>query len=157
MQKNYFSLETVENSRLTRIFQVILGIACTGISVFWMFFNMQPEKENGTSWITIIFLAAFGLYMIFAGLGKTVKFIETGPEKIRFKKNSLLPVTEINPADIKRIESFPLNVVFFTKRGSKIIFRMGMTYPELIETIKSEIAEFAAVNNIPLEVMKEEI
>lgn len=95
--------------------------------------------------------------MIYAGLGKSVKFIETGPDKIRFKKNSLLPVTEVNPADIQRIESFPLNVVFFTKTGRKIIFRMGMTYPEFVETVKNEIAEFAAVNKIPLEVMKEEI
>jgi hypothetical protein len=128
-----------------------------GIAVFWMIFNIEPEKENGTSWITIIFLAGFGIYEIYAGMGKAVKFIETSPEKIHLKKNSLLPAVEIKPAEIEKIESFPLNIVFFTKTGRKISFRLGMTYPEFIETIKGEITDFATHNNIPLEIKKEEI
>jgi len=157
MQKNYFSLETSEPSKFTRIIQVIFGIACIGIAVFWMIFNIGPAKENGTSWFTIIFLAGFGAYEIYAGFGKSAKFIETSPERIRLKKNSLLPVIEIKPDEIEKIESFPLSIIFFSRAGSKISFRLGTTYPEFIETIKTEITDFAMVNNIPLEVMKEEI
>ena len=114
-------------------------------------------KEENTSWITIIFLAGFGIYEIWAGLGKAVKFIETSHEKILLRKSPVLPSVEIRPDEIGKIELFPLNIVFLKKTGKKISLRLGVTYPELIETIKDEIAEFASLNNIPVEIKKEEL
>ena len=157
MEKNYFSLETVENTGLTRIFQLIFGIICVGIAVFWMIFKISQMREENTSWITIIFIAGFGIYEIWAGLGKAVKFIETSYEKIRLRKSPVLPAVEIRPADIEKIELFPLNIVFLRKTGKKTSLRLGVTYPELIATIKDEIAEFAVLNNIPIEIKKEEL
>jgi hypothetical protein len=157
MEKNYFSLETVENTRLTRIFQLIFGIICVGIAVFWMIFKFSQMRTENTSWITIIFIAGFGIYEIWAGLGKAVKFIETSHEKILLRKSPVLPSVEIRPGDIEKIELFPLNVVFLKKTGKKISLRFGVTYPELIETIKVEITEFATLHNIPVEIKKEEL
>ncbi|OFY67089.1 MAG: hypothetical protein A2V64_02660 [Bacteroidetes bacterium RBG_13_43_22] len=157
MEKKLFFLELKESSGLTKIFQILLGVLCIIIAIYWLIFNFKSVKADGTLWITILFLVFFGIYQILAGTGRTRKYISTGPEKLVLKQNSVLPPVELNPADIEKIEMFPLSISFKIKNKSRIRFRFGLSYPEIIEPIKNEIVEFADLNIISLEVKDEEL
>ena len=156
MEKQYFSLEISESNRLTKIFQLIFGIICIVVAVFWLIYNIKSIKTNGTLWITIIFLVGFSFYQINAGLGRGTRFIEIGQNRIRLKKNSLFPAQEIKAEEIEKIESFPLNLIFFVKQGKTVILRFGTTFTDKIEPIKNGIKNFASTNNISVEFKTEE-
>ena len=121
-----------------------------------MIFNIRSVKADSTLWITVLFLSGFGLYQILAGLGRTIRFIQIGNDKIILKKNSLLPLRIMDPSEIKKIEVFPLNLIFYFHSGGKTILRFGTTYTDNIEPIKNGIEEFASVNNIDFETIAEE-
>ncbi len=157
MDKAYFSLDTRDDNRLTRIFRVILGILCIAIAIYWSVFNLRTVKQYGTQWITVAFLLGFGGYQIYSGLGYARIFIEFLSEKIRLKKNPVLPHKDIPADTIEKIELFPLNVVFFLKSGTKSRLRFGISDPDKIEDIKKNIIEFADSNRVSLEIMREEI
>ena len=112
METKYFSLGQGENSRLVKFFRLLFGAVCIAISIFWMIFNIRSLKADGTLWITIIFLSGFGFYQIWAGLGRTTIFIEISKNFIRLKKNPILPSVKISSGEIKKIELFPLNLIF---------------------------------------------
>jgi len=157
MEKRYFSLEIRDDNRLTKIFRIILGLLCCIIAIFWVMFNFISVKANGTQWITVIFLIAFGVFQIYAGFGLATKFIELSNNIIRLKKNSILQAIVLSSDQIERIELFPLKVQFFFRPGKKILLRFGISDPEKIELIKGEIVSFADTNNIILEIETEEI
>ncbi len=157
MEEKNFSLELRDSSHITKVFQIVLGILCIGISIYWIIFNIKSLKADTTLWITIFFLVCFGIYQILAGTGKTKKFIETGPDKIRLKQNSVFPAVILQPGDIEKIELFPVSIVFTMKRGGKIILRFGLTYTEIIQPVKDEIMLFAQKHNLKYEEVAEEI
>jgi hypothetical protein len=94
---------------------------------------------------------------VLAGLGRAIRFIEIGQDKIILKKNSLLPVREMRASKMKKIEVFPLNLIFYLHGGGKTILRFGTTYTDVIGPVKNEIEQFASDNNIYLEIKTEEI
>lgn len=157
MEKRYFSLEIREDNRLTKIFRIILGLLCCAIAIFWVIYNFTSVKADGTQWITVAFLIAFGVFQIYAGFGLATKFIEFSTNNIRLKKNSIIPKIDISADQIERIELFPLKVQFFLRPGKKILLRFGISDPEKIELIKGEIVSFADSNNLTLEINTEEI
>ena len=157
METKYFSLGPPENSTTVKIIRFVFGLVCIAIAIFWMIFNIRAAKADRILWITVLFLSGFGSYQVWAGLGRTSRFIRIGNDKIILKKNSLLPLKEMASSGIKKIEVFPLNIIFYFNRGGKTILRFGTTYTDDIEPIKIEIEEFAAVNNIELETMTEEL
>ncbi len=106
-------------------------------------------------WITIIFLACFGIFQIFTGLGKTSKYIEIGSKKLVIRNKNILPRVELSSDEIAKIEFFPLNVVFFLKSGRRILLRFGTTYRETNEKIVNEINLFSERNKIPVEIIDE--
>lgn len=108
-------------------------------------------------WITIVFLTGFGFYQIWSGLGLATRFIEIASTNIRLKKNSILPTELIEVSDLERVEIFPLNVIFYLKSSKKILLRFGTTYHEVNEKIQDEIIRFSELNNIPFEVIEEEL
>jgi hypothetical protein len=157
MEKKYFSLETKENPRSIKIIQIVFGIVCIAVAIVWLVYNVNLLKNDSTLWITIIFLSSFGAYQILAGLGKTERYIETGPEKIVLRQNSFLPKIELKAGDLDAIEIFPLSILFRLKNHKKIIFRFGLSNTEIINPVKDEIVDFAEMNSIPVEEKKEEI
>ena len=157
MENKYFSLGTSENKGFVRIIQIVFGLLCIAVSIFWLIFNIRTSKAGGTLWITIIFLSGFGFYLIWAGLGRTTRFIEIGHNNIRLKKNSLLSAIEIRATDIERIEFLPLNIIFLLKSKKRILLRFGTTYYETNEKVKNEVLSFAGSNKIPLEIIQEEL
>lgn len=157
MGKKYFSLGSFENNRLIKIIQIIFGIVCFTVAIFWLIFNIRSLKADGTLWITIIFLSGFGFYQVWAGLGQATRFIEISSDKIRLKKNIMLPAVEILPGEIQKIEVYPFNLIFYLKTKKRILLRFGTTYHETNEKIKDEILSFAELNSINTEIMEEKL
>ena len=157
MEKKYFLLEAKDNSRIAKAFQLILGILCILIALYWVVFNFSSLKSDSTLWITIVFLTGFGIYEILAGLGKTVKYIEITPENIILKQNSVLPHIALRNSGIDKIEIFPLSIALIMKNRKRDILRFGISNPEIIAPVKDAVVEFADLNNIPVEKMDEEI
>jgi len=157
MESNYFSLELNRSNRVTRIFQLAFGILCAVIAVIWAILNINMLKSNGTLWITIVLLLGFAYFQIISGLGRAEKFIEFSQSSIKLKNNSLFPVRVLNAPDIKKIEVFPLNLVFFLSSGKRLILRFGTTYTDNIEPVRKSLETFCTENNIPLEFKTEEL
>ena len=157
MEKRYFSLEMREDNRLTKIFRIIFGGVLLIIAAFWTFYNFNSVKADGTLWITLIFLIAFGLFQILTGFGLTKTFIELNNNNIRLKKYSLLPASVIYSEQIEGIELFPFKVHFLLKQGKKILLRFGISDPERVDLIKAEIMNFADSNNLKSEIVTEKI
>jgi hypothetical protein len=157
MEKRYYSLDIRDDNKLTKIFRIIFGLLCCGIAIFWIIFNYISVISDNTQWITVAFLIAFGAFQIYAGFGLARKFIELNISNIRLKKNSILPVLEFSSDQIEKIELYPLKVLFFLITGKKVLLRFGISNPETVELIKSEIVSFAESNNLTLEIKTEEI
>jgi hypothetical protein len=157
MEKKYFLLDAKENPRSFRIIQMVFGIVCIVLAIIWAFYNVKSLKNDNTLWITVIFLTCFGAYQIVAGLGKTERYIETGPDRIVLKQNSFLPKIELNALDIDALEIYPLSILFRLKNQKKIIFRFGLSNTEIINPVKDEVTDFAMLNSIHFEEKKEEI
>jgi hypothetical protein len=157
METKFFSLGPTESSTLIKIIRIIFGSVCIAIAIFWMIYNVRSVKTDRRLWITVLFLSGFGFYQVWAGLGRASRFIQISSDKIILKKNSLLPVREMAASEIKKIEIFPLNLIFYFHKGGKIVLRFGTTFTDNIEQIKNGIEEFASVNNTQLETMTEEL
>jgi hypothetical protein len=157
MEKKYFNLGAVENSKLVKIIQVVFGLICFAVAAFWLIFNIRSLKADGTLWITIIFLSGFGFYQIWSGLGKAARFIEISSKKLRIKRTILLPAIEIAAGEIQKIELYPFNLIIFLKSQKKQLLRFGATYQETNEKIKDEILRFAEDNSISAEFVEEKL
>jgi hypothetical protein len=157
METKYFSLGQAENGRMVKILQIVFGIICIGLAVFWLIFRLGSTNTAGNSWITIIFIGGFGLYLTFAGLGFSRRFIEIGPDHIRIKKDIILPAISISAEELEKVELYPFNLIFFLKTRKKVMLRLGATYQETNEKIKDEILIFTGQNSINAEFVEEKI
>jgi hypothetical protein len=157
MEKKYFLLSSAENSKLVKLIQMAFGIICIAVAVYWLIFNARSLKADKTLWITILFLTGFGVYQIWAGLGRAARFIEITSEKIRLKKSIFLPELNIASNEIQKIEIFPLNLIFFLKSQKRILLRFGTSYQETNEQIKDEILAFGDLNSINTEIKEEKL
>jgi hypothetical protein len=157
MEKKYFLLSSAENSKLVKIIQIVFGIICIAVAVFWLIFNVRSLKADKTLWITIMFLTGFGVYQVWAGLGRATRFIEISSDKVRLKKSIFLPAIEIPAVDIQKIELFPLNLIFFLRSQKRILLRLGTSYQETTEQIKDEILTFADSSSISIEIKEEKL
>jgi hypothetical protein len=157
MKNKYFLLGTVESNRAVNLIKILFGLVCLVVATFWLIFNVRSIKTDGTLWITIIFLSVFGLYQIWSGLGRAIRYIEIGQDKIRLRKNPVFPAKEMLARDIKKIEIFPLSIVFFLSSQKRILLRFGTVYYETNEKITDEIVGFADSNKIPYEIIEEEL
>jgi len=157
MEKKYFSLGSVENSRLVKIIQIVFGILCFIVAVYWLNFNLKSIKTDGTLWITIAFLMGFGFYQIWSGLGKATRFVEIDSDKIRLKKTIFLPLVVIAKEEIERIEVFPFNLKIFLKTNKSINLSLSSSFYETNASIKDAVTDFAELNSISFELMEEKI
>jgi len=157
METKYFSLSSNENNKLVKIIQIVFGIVCFVVAIFWLIFNIRLLNADGTLWITIIFLTGFGFYQIWSGMGRAIRFIEIRSDRIVLKKNIVLPSIEISTGEIEKIEIYPMNLIFFLKPKKKVLLRFGSTYYTTNELIKDEIIGFAESNKISIEIMEEKL
>ena len=157
METKFFLLGTAETSKAVNLIKILFGVICLGVAIFWLVFNVRSINADGTLWITIIFLTGFGSYQILSGLGRTTRYIEISQDKIRLKKNPIIPETELYTTDINKIELYPLNVIFFLKTQKRILLRFGTIHYETNTRIIDEIIGFADSNQIPYEIIEEEL
>ena len=157
METKYFSLSSNENNKLVKIIQIVFGIICIAVAIFWLIFNIRLLKADGTLWITIIFLTGFGFYQIWSGMGRAIRFIEIRSDRIVLKKNIVLPSIQFSADEIDKIEVYPMNLIFFLKPKKKVLLRFGSTYYTTNELIKDEIIGFAESNKISIEIMEEKL
>lgn len=157
MGKKYFALSAVDSNRLVKIIQIVFGIFCFSVAVFWLIFNIRSLKADATLWITIVFLSGFGFYQVWAGLGMATRFIEISSDKIQLKKSILFPAAKIPAEEIQKIELYPFNLILFLKSKKRILLRFGATYQETNEKIKDEILSFAELNSIKVEIKEEKL
>ncbi|MBK8882477.1 MAG: hypothetical protein IPN67_08875 [Bacteroidales bacterium] len=157
METKYFSLGASETNTIIKIIRILFGLVCIAIAVFWIIFNIRAAGAERSVWITVVFLSGFGLYQIWAGLGRAERFIRIASDRIILKKNSFLPVKEISGAELKKIEVYPLNLIFYFHNEGKTILRFGTTFTDNIDPVKNEIEKFASLNKIEIETIREEI
>ena len=135
----------------------MFGLVCIAIAFFWLIFNIRSLNADSMLWITVLFLTGFGLYQIWAGAGRAKRFIEVGNGKIILRKNSLLPKREMAATEIKKIEVFPLNLIFYFHKGGRTVLRFGTTYTDIIDPVKEAVERFADLHNISLDNIREDI
>lgn len=157
MENEYFPLGNAEDNKIVKILRIALGTACILVAAFWLYFTLNSVASSNTIWVTIAFMAAFGLYQIRAGLGKTTRFISFGHESITVKKKSLLSPVSFKASDISKIDIYPLSVVFIQKADKKFLLRFGAVNYETNGKIVDELINFAGKNGIAYEVIEEEI
>ena len=157
MEKQTFLLGNAEDTKIVKILRIALGAACIIVAVSWIFFSINSETLNRNLWITIAFLTAFGSYQIWAGLGKSTRFITFDNESILVKKDSLLSPVTIKASDISKIDIYPLSVIFLRKSDKKFLLRLGSVNYETNEKIIDELVKFAGDNGIEHEIIEEEI
>ncbi len=155
MTLKYISLEVRDNSRLTRIFQLIFGIVCIAVAIYWAILSINELKSGTSVWFTIAFLTCFGGYLVWISMGYGQKFIGFGDGMIRLKKNSFLPPEEIKLSDIEMIEIYPLKFIIRLKSARAVLTRFGVNDVERIELIKDELMKFSTDNNISVELKNE--
>jgi hypothetical protein len=157
METKYFSFGLPENNKIVKIIQIVFGVACLAVAIFWLIFNIRSVRADRTLWITLIFLSGFGFYQVWAGLGKATRFIEISSDRIRLKKTILLSAIEIPAEDIEKIEIFPFNLIFSLETKKRIVLRFSSTYHETNEKIKDEILVFAELNSLSVEIKEEKL
>jgi len=156
METGFFSLDLSSGNRFTRLFQIVFGVICLAVAIIWLFLNINEIRAIGSFWITLLFLAGFGVFQIRSGMGLASRFIEIGNGKIRLRKNSFMPSRELLAEDIEKIEFFPLTLIFFMKKSKAVILRFGTTYTDIIDPVRRKTEEFASLNGIEVEEKTEE-
>jgi hypothetical protein len=157
MENKYFSLIPVDSNKLVKVIQVAFGVVCIAIAGFWLIYNIKSLKADSTLWITILFLSGFGFYMIWAGLGKAVRFVEIRSASIRIKQTILLPVNEMQAVEIKKIDVYPFKIVFILKSDKKFTLRLSSSFYETNAKIVDAVLIFAEENSIEIEEIEEKI
>jgi len=157
MESKYFSLGNPDKNRLVNIIRIMFGAVCISVAIFWLIFNTKAIENKISLWLTIIFLAGFGFYQIWAGIGKADRFIIVTRDKISLKKYIFLAPVDIPATETSKIEFFPLKVNFFLKSGKKIKLRFGTTYYEANENIIDELSGYAEENKIITEIIEDKL
>ena len=157
METKYYSLGPSETGITVRIIRTLFGLVCLAIAIFWMIYNLKSVRSDRILWVTVSFLTGFGLYQVWAGFGRTARFIQIGSDRIVLRKNSLLPRIVMISSKIRRIEIYPLSLIFYSSDKGRTILRFGTVYADRIDPVKSDIQEFASINNIDFEEISEEI
>lgn len=157
MEKSYFPLGDSDDNRIVKILRITFGVACIIMSIWWLFYTLNAEKSNWSIGITILFLAGFGFYQIWAGAGKATRFIMVAGDMLTIKKNAMLPPVKISTGNISQIDIYPLSIVFHEKDGKKFLLRFGTINYETNEKIVDELILYAEENRIPYEVKEEEL
>jgi hypothetical protein len=151
----HFPLGIKESSRFIGLIRILFGITCIIVAFYWLMIQTKASERGYSVWLTVVFLFFFGLYLIWAGMGKAYKFIEFDKNLIRIKSDIIFPPLLLHAGNIKKIDLYPLNVVIFLTSGTRKVVRFGATYYETTEKIKDAIIDFANDNNIDSEIIEE--
>ncbi len=144
----HFPLGPAETNRPVMIIKVLFGAGCIVLGLIWLIFNIRNSGPEFSLWITILFLFGFGLFQIWAGIGRSARFINVDESLILLRKSSILPAQKFSRDNLDAIALYAMSIVFFKKNGKKTILRFGTEYSEFINPAKDAVIEFAESNNI---------
>ncbi|MDX9929220.1 MAG: hypothetical protein RBS37_05145 [Bacteroidales bacterium] len=142
-----YSLEARENTRFVKVLQVIFGIICIFIAIWWAVYILN-SPDNIEYWAASVFMFGFGAFQIYSGLGYASRYILTGSDTIVIKKSAIGRRRTIKNVDIGRIDIHPLSVSFLLKDNTTIKISFAVTLAGDIDRIKDAAAAFGRKNNI---------
>jgi len=151
------SPESRNRPAIIKFFQIFLGIISIITAIAWLFILLSKGDSGLSVWITILFLTAFGLYMILSGLGKDTRYIGLSDELIVLKQNTFLPPEKILINDLEKIIIHPLSIEFYAKGNKVSRLRFGISYPEIIGPVKRRIEDKAGQHSIAVEIVEDNI
>jgi hypothetical protein len=157
METIRYSLGGEEPEKPFRIIRIIFGAVCIAVSAGWIVFGPAALRSGSSFWITVLFLAAFGLYQVWGGIGRSAPFIELTDNMIILRRHTVGTTIEIAAGRLEQIELFPMKAEFTISGRSKIVLRFGAMYQETNETIKDQLILFSQNNDIPCPVTEEKL
>ena len=155
MNKQKFSLDLREDTFITRISNLIFGLFCLAVSL-WFIIKLGKEPSSTTSaWIAVAFLSLFGIWELLAGFGMTSRYITIDKNIIIIRHRFYSSPVSLLPAMIKEIEFKPLAISFHLHEGKDILLRLGAYYKERSADIMKSVEVFCTENNIKTEGLTE--
>jgi hypothetical protein len=152
-----FSLGPVETGKLVRIIRIVFGLLCIAVAAYWTIFNLKSAMSGKSIWVTTAFLTGFGVYQIWAGLGRAERYIVIDSDSVILKRNSFLPVQKFTRENLESVQFYPMSMIFRMRDGKKTILRFGTVYADNIDPVKEAVEEFTTKNQITKEIISEEV
>ena len=151
MKKTTITIGNRESSRIVLVLQFIFGLICIGTALMWGVFILKGEGDFGVYWPATIFMAGFGLFQIFAGLGKTTRYITVEKQFITIKKYALLGATKVEAAKVDKISTDSTGFKIHIEGSETISFRFGLTQTDRAAIAIEALFLFAQENSIPID------
>jgi hypothetical protein len=150
-QMKYISLDERPEKKVVKFFMVVFGVLCIFTAGWWTLFLVKNPENEKVFWLATLFLFAFGIYQVYAGFGKAARYIITDRDLLTIKQNSFLGPVKFKANDINRVIIERGQITLSTRDEKLFHLKLGIKYPDLGESIKSEIVSFAEEYNIGIE------
>jgi hypothetical protein len=149
METIRYSLDNKESSGFVRLLQIIFGVACIAVSLWWAWFIIK-SSDNDSYWLATLFMLFFGTFQIYSGLGYAAKFIVLHNNSIEFKKAAIGIKEQVEASRIEKIEILPLSVKILMKDKRSFVISFGMSIASTIDSIKDKLIEWSGRNNVEI-------
>jgi len=151
MEARKISLDLHDNTKFTRFFQVVFGIFCLAVSVWFLFKLFETQTLAGANTIAVVFLFLIGVWELASGFGFTGKYIIVSGESLTLKHNNFSKPLVVKPADLEMVIFKPVSFVFVFRSGEKTTIKLGIYYRERSVEILESIEEFCKINQVSVE------
>ncbi len=148
MEEKKISLDIHENTKVSRLFQLLFGIVCLVIAVMLLINLIKTGNHSTTSIIVVAFLFLFGIWELLASAGITVRYIAVTKEKIILKDKYIVPARDIAVGEIKEVEFKPLSFTIYLTDGTDVRVRLGNYYSDRSIEVLETIEHFSRQNSI---------
>lgn len=151
MKAKKISLDVRDNTKFTRFFQIVFGVFCLAVAI-WFIYNLITTKTiSGTNAIAVVFLFFFGIWELLAGAGLTARYITISDESLILKQNYFSKPLILKPGDIKKVIFKPIAFELITSDNKKIVTKLGLYYRERTEEILESVEQFCEINKVPVD------
>lgn len=149
MKESRYSIDLHENRKGEKAGRILLGAASLAVTG-WYFYSITGTAASTTSsWVAIVFLFLFGLWMIFSGLGYTKRYIIVSDEKVILRQEFYRPPLVFTPGSLRAVEFRPLTIIFITESGN-VSLRLGTYWPENTARILEAVEEFCMQHSVEI-------
>lgn len=143
MEKRYLSLDEKPERGFVRILMILFGALCLATSGWWAYYLLSAEGVQSSFWAATIFLALFGIYQVYAGLGYAARYLEIKDNTLIVKQLAILPRKVFIPEDIDYFKIGPTDIEIRLLSGKRFRLRLGIRYPERSEEVKRLVEDYA--------------
>jgi hypothetical protein len=150
MENRKFSLEVIERNRITRISESVFGLLCLAGASWYAFSLHGPSAPGLSGWLSVIFLALFGIWEILSGAGLVSRYIWIGTDQIILRHRAWKSPVSLASSDLAEVKFKPLMLDFFLTGGKVISVRLGTYYSERSAQIMEAVEDFCTENRIKI-------